>query len=67
MPVPCTHCGDLHPDGERFCSATGQPLPPPVDAPSSTRLPVEKGVWDLMSEAIQLYRSISQEAPDASG
>jgi hypothetical protein len=50
----CPHCGDSHPEGERFCSATGHPLAatPGVVATSS-----EKGVWDLMREALQLYRA----------
>jgi hypothetical protein len=48
----CPHCGDSHPEAERFCSSTGQPLVLPERTPGS-----DKGVWDLMREALQLYRA----------
>jgi hypothetical protein len=68
MPVSCPHCGEQHPDGERFCSATGRPMAEPEPAtrpmaePASARPAVdlggrEKGVWDLMTEAVALYRA----------
>jgi hypothetical protein len=52
--VPCPHCGALHPEGEKFCSATGTALPPPPTAAPSRP---ERGVYDLMKEALELYRA----------
>jgi hypothetical protein len=49
----CPYCPDLHPDGAKYCSATGRPLPPG----SSLAGGPEKGVWDLMREALALYRT----------
>ena len=58
MPVSCPHCGQQHSDGEQFCSATGRPLVGPPPAASAVNLAgPEKGVWDLMTEAVALYRA----------
>jgi hypothetical protein len=45
----CPHCGDSHPEEEKFCSATGHSLTP--------RTVTDKGVWDLLREALLLYRA----------
>jgi hypothetical protein len=55
MPVPCPYCGDQHPDGDKFCSATGRPLP--VSPTAWYTAGPDKGVWDLMREALELYRA----------
>src|SRR4051812_49328852 len=59
MAVKCVHCGEMHGEAARFCPTTGRPLDPPLPAvPSAPELrpPVEKGVFDLLKEAMALYR-----------
>jgi hypothetical protein len=63
MPVPCPYCGEQHPEGTKFCGETGRPLARsagPDDLPSPPSADyrgVDKGVWDLMKEALELYRA----------
>jgi hypothetical protein len=69
--VKCVHCGEEHDEGARFCAATGRPIdpvpPPPLPPPPPPPLPTaaasspavtapDKGVFDLLKEAIELYR-----------
>jgi hypothetical protein len=55
--VTCVHCGEQHPEEARFCSATGQSIPPPVATERVRPLGDQKGVFDLLKEAGALYRA----------
>jgi len=40
--VLCPYCGQEHPDTDRFCMMTGQPIPKITDCPNCSE-PVEEG------------------------
>jgi hypothetical protein len=63
--VICAHCGEEHPDDEKFCPATGKPVvaSAPLDSGGVTgrarfaSATGSKGVFDLLQEAVALYRA----------
>jgi hypothetical protein len=56
MPT-CLHCGQTHPVGARFCPATGRPIQSAAQTERVRPLADRKGVYDLLAEAIQIYRA----------
>jgi hypothetical protein len=55
----CPHCPDDHPENARFCAATGNPLPGATERVRP--LGNDKGAFDLLREAIELYRTHARE------
>jgi hypothetical protein len=53
--VTCEHCGERHPESARFCEATGKPMT--VVTEPVRPLETEKGVFDLLVQALAIYRA----------
>ena len=54
MSTPCPHCPEEHAEGAKFCSSTGRPL---GGDPASASTAPEKGIYKLLEEALELYRT----------
>src|SRR3954454_2677329 len=53
----CLHCGQRHPDEARFCPSTGRPIQIAAATERVRPLGEEKGVYDLLAEAVRIYRA----------
>jgi hypothetical protein len=53
----CPHCGQPHPAEARFCPTSGKPIAPIAATERVRPLGQDKGVYDLLAEAIRLYRA----------
>ena len=58
--VTCPHCGEKHAEEARFCPTTGKSIPLPVVTEQVRPFRQEKGVFDLLKEAMELYRAHAQ-------
>jgi hypothetical protein len=52
--VTCEHCEEEHADGAKFCAATGKPMTATTERVRP--LGEEKGVFDLLVQAVAIYR-----------
>jgi hypothetical protein len=55
--VTCPHCGEQHTDEAKFCSSTGLPMSPPTATERVRPLGDQKGVFDLLRDAVAMFRA----------